>query len=208
MRKKILAGVGIVAVVALALAVAVSSIGNLKRQDSLVFMREDAAPANTQRADYQVRIGKGVGGATVVAELWQNGACTQGSPVALGNQTERLHMTFLADGFGTDEGARGLNVQMDTDAASGSVLSHFELPTRIVGYSFAAYEDKEVIEVNAGEEKILAAMVFDTGEGVTSMDCASLLEEPERITSAPCLLIVRAAFTSEEIPPQASEPAQ
>jgi len=113
-----------------------------------------------------------------------------------------LYISFLADGFGTNEGVRGLNVQIDTNEKAGSGLTCFELPAQVVGYSFTAYDDKEVIKIYAGEEKILAAMAFDVGDGIRSMDCASLSKEPKRITSAPCLLIVRVAFTAEQIPSQ------
>lgn len=184
--------------------IAFSYTAHSTQQDTLKFLKEDLAPANTQYADYEVNIGKNVGGATITAELWQDGVCVKSSPVVLNNQTDRLHISLLTDGFGTNEGIRGLNAQIDTNEKAGSELTYFELPPQVKGYSFSAYEHKEVIKANAGEEKILAAMAFDLGTGVRSMNCTTLSEEPERITSAPCLLIVRAVFTAEQIPPQKS----
>lgn len=85
-----------------------------------------------------------------------------------------------------------MNVQISTNEQAGSIMTYFELPPQVIGYSFSAYEDNEIIQVNAREEQILAAMAFDVGSGVRSVDCTSLLAEPERLTSASCLLIVHA----------------
>lgn len=101
------------------------------------------------------------------------------------------------DGFGTNEGIHGLNVQIDTNERVSSMLTYFEFPSQVRGYSFTAYDNKEVIKVNAGEEHILVAMAFDLGDGVRSMDCTLLLKKPERLTFASCLFIVGAMFTAE-----------
>ncbi|MDE5803608.1 MAG: hypothetical protein K2I22_11880 [Lachnospiraceae bacterium] len=166
-----------------------------KREDTLKFVKENVTPANMQCVDYEVNLGTNVGGATIIAELWQNGACTESLPVVLNSQNSQLQISFLVDGFGTNEGVQGLNIQIGMDDQADSALAFFELPSQVIGYSFAAYEDKEIIKVHAGEEHILAAMEFDVGDGVESIDCVSLLDEPERLTSDSCLLIVRATFT-------------
>lgn len=209
MKKKKFTGIVLIAVFTIiCLGAAASYIANTKKQDTLKFIKENVSPTNIQHADYEVNIGKNVIGATIIAELWQDGVCTQSTPVVLSNQTNQLHITLLIDGYGTNEGVRSLNIQIDTNEQAGSVLTYFELSSQVRGYSFTAYEDKEVIKVNAGEEQILAAMAFDVGAGIRSMDCTSLLNESERLTSASCLLIVRATFTAEQIPSQKTELAQ
>lgn len=196
MKKKKLFGVILIVIgIVICLGVGVNFVKKQKQEDTLKFLKENVSPINTECADYEVNIGKNVGGATIIAELWQDGVCTQSSPVILNTQTSYLNISLLMDGFGTNEGIQGLNVQIDTNERVSSMLTYFELPSQVRGYSFTAYDNKEVIKVNAGEEHILAAMAFDLGSGVRSMDCTSLLEEPERVTSASCLLIVRAMFT-------------
>jgi len=196
MKRKKLGGTIIIAVFAVLFVAVVRNTASLKRQDTLKFIKEDTTPAHTQRASYEVNIGKTVGGATVVSELWQNGVCTKSTPFEFSSQANQLHITLLIDGFGRNEGVRGLNVQIDTDEKADAGLSYFELPSQVTGYTFTAYDDQETMTVHAGEEKVLAAMAFDMGAGIRSMDCTSLLNEPQRFMSAPCLLIVRTAFTA------------
>lgn len=156
---------------------------------------------------YQVDIGNKVGGATVVAELWRQGECIKSTPLVLNNETEKIYISLLVDGFGTEDDKKGLNVQIETNETSGSILTYFELPTDITGYSFTAYEDKEVIVVTADEEILLGAMAFDMGAGVRTVDCISLIDEPEKIEEYSCILIIRATFTGEEIEPQSETAA-
>lgn len=193
-KKKLFVLLLIVIGIVICLGVGVNFVKKQKQEDTLKFLKENVSPTNTQCADYEVNIGKNTDSATIIAELWQDGVCTQSSPVILNTKTSYLHISLLMDGFGTNEGIHGLNVQIDTNERVSSMLTYFDLPSQVRGYSFTAYDNKEVIKVNAGEEHILVAMAFDLGDGVRSMDCTSLLEEPERVTSASCLLIVRATF--------------
>lgn len=180
--------------------------GSLRQQDSLTCRKTDVSPAAMEAIDYDVHLGKDVHGASIVAELWYNGICVKSHPLLLDSQASQLHISILADGFGTSEGTRGLNVQIHTDQSTDALLTYFDLPVQVTGYSFTAYDSGEVLPVTAGAEQILAAMAFDVGAGVSGISCASLLDDPERLTSASCLLAVRAAFTAEQ--PQETGPAQ
>lgn len=173
--------------------------GCTNQADSLKYIHENAGGSHIKLASYEVNIGNKVGGGTLVAELWQNGECTEGSPVTLNNQTKEIGISLLIDGSGTDESAKGLNAQIDVDEALGSELTYFELPQGIIGYSFTAYEDNEVIEISEDEEVILAALAFDTGAGVSGVDCKKLASEPDVLSSYSCIIVVRAEFTSEQI---------
>lgn len=129
-----------------------------KNTDSLKFIYEKSPSPNTEVASYEVNMGNNVRGGTVVAELWENGECIISSPVSLNNQTKEVNLSLLINGYGTFESEKNLNVQIDTDGVSGSELTAFELPKDVNGYSFTAYEDKQVIEIEPDEEVILAAM--------------------------------------------------
>lgn len=184
------------------LALVICLAGCKSKQDTLKFIYENVGLPNKECASYEVNIGNKVGGATVVAELWRNGECTKSTPLILNNETDKIYVSLLVDEFGEEDGAKGLNVQIETDEASGSILTYFELPTETIGYSFTAYDDKEIIKVTAGEELLIGAMAFDTGDGVRTVDCRSLTDEPEKIKGYSCVLIIRAAFTEERIAPQ------
>lgn len=177
--------------------------GCTDEQDTLKFIYENTGLPHKECASYEVNIGSKVGGATVIAELWQNGECAQSTPLTLNNQTKKIHISFLIDGLAAEDNVKGLNVQIETGETSGSILTYFELPAEVRGYSFTAYDDKEVIKVNVDEEMLLGVVAFDTGNGVRTADCKkSLIDEPEKIKDYSCVLIIRAAFTAEQIYPQ------
>lgn len=92
-------------------------------------------------------------------------------------------------------------------ATAGSVLTYFEIPQNVSGYLFEASEDKETFEVCAEDEVLLCAIAFDTGNGIRTVDCNSLIEYSERIKEYSCILVIRATFTAEQINPVEDEPA-
>lgn len=184
-------------------AIFASLAGCAGQKDTITFHSEWSSLANNKRASYEVNIGNKVGGASVTAELWQDGECTKGTPLTLNSGTKNIDISLLIDELWTENAEKALNVQIGTDEQSGSVLAAFPLPEGIIGYSFAAYNDREKIEVNAGEDVILCALAFDTGSGVRTLDCKSLIDEPGRLEEYSCIAVIRAAFTAEQIAPQA-----
>lgn len=170
--------------------------GCSRNQDSITFVKDNVTPGNLQCADFKVNIGKKVRGAKIIAELWQNGVCTESTPVIINDETKEIHIMISVDGFGTTKGVQGINTQIDTNKL-GSALAYFELPTQVLGYSFTAYNENEVIEINPDTEVILAAMGFDTGAGVRTLDCRNLEDNPDYLSSYSCLLIIRSSFTAE-----------
>lgn len=184
-------------------AIFASLTGCTGQKDTITFHSEWSSLANNKRASYGVNIGNKVGGATVTAELWQNGECTESTPLTLNIGTKTIDISLLIDELWTENTEKSLNVQICTDEQSGSVLAAFPLPEDIIGYSFAAYNDREKIEVNPGENVILCALAFDTGSGVRSADCKSLIDEPGKLKEYSCIAVIRAAFTAEQIAPQA-----
>lgn len=81
---------------------------------------------------------------------------------------------------------------------SGSLITYFAFPENnpIKGWLFKAYDGKETVKVLPGEEKILAAIAFDEGNGVRVFDCEILISESERLESAEHMLVIRACFGS------------
>lgn len=189
------------------LALLIAFAGCAGRRDSFTFIYQKAGLPNLECMTYEVNIGNKLGGATIAAELWKNGECAESAPLTLNKETKEINISLFMDNGGTAGNTKGLNVQIGSDAVSGSVLTYFELPQNVLGYSFTAYKDKEIINVNAGEEILLGAMPFDTGAGVRTVDCKRLLDEPEKVKDYSCLLLLRASFTAEQIDPQAEAPA-
>lgn len=162
------------------------------KKDSLTFLHERASAPGQTLVSYDVRIGNEVGEAIVVAELWENGTCTQSAPLPLCAGTEKLSVSFLPDGGAPQAGYTDVSVQMR--AGENAVPAHFALPDGVSGTLFSAYRDGETLPVSAGEAKVLCAMAFDTGSGVPDIDCAALSVSPDAPPEHPCLLIVRAEF--------------
>ena len=186
---------------ALTLVMALTGCGGQK--DTLRFVYEKTGVPDQECVSYEVDIGREAGGAAVTAELWEDDECTASTPLTLGRETEELHISLLAEGRGTEKD--GLYVQMETGEVSGSILTCFGLPSGWTGYSFSAYKDGDILPVHAGEEIVLAAMAFDTGDGVRSVSCPALTDGTETLEDEACVLVIRAAFTAERIGPQASD---
>lgn len=184
-------------------AIFASLAGCAGQKDTITFHSEWSSLANNKRASYDVNIGNKVGSATATAELWQNGECTENTPLTLNVGAKSIDISLLIDELWTENAEKALNVQISTDEQSGSVLTAFPLPEGVIGYSFAAYNDREKIEVNPGEEVILCALAFDTGSGVRSVDCKSLIDEPGKLKEYSCIAVIRMVFTAAQIAPQA-----
>ena len=90
----------------------------------------------------------------------------------------------------------GMDIRLESNVPGGMQVTYAELPQELsaIGWAFNAYEEGEQVIAVPGEEKILAAMAFDTGEGVRAFDPETLLKEPERLEQAEYMLVIRAAF--------------
>ena len=51
-----------------------------------------------------------------------------------------------------------------------------------------------MVKITPKEDVILAAKVFDNGNGVRTFDCETLAKEPERVENAAYMIVVRAVF--------------
>ena len=55
-----------------------------------------------------------------------------------------------------------------------------------------------------GGGRVLAALGFDVGGGIRSMDCDTLTSDPSRLERADCLLVIRLSLQAEALPPSDS----
>lgn len=152
----------------------------------------------TCAADFELSIGHAVGGGTLYAELWQNGVCQRSAPAVVPASTEALHLLITMDGI--DHAPRGVNVQLNANPDGGSELVRFE-PAEFIGWSFTSYKTEQRLTLSPGEDRVLAAVGFDTGSGVRVMDCDVLTSDPQRLASADCLLVIRLSLQAAPISP-------
>lgn len=173
----------------------------LSKADSLR-LREASTHGNTFIADFDLSLGHNAGGGMLYAELWQKGACQQSAPAVVPVTTESLHLFVTVDR--ADKSPRGANVQLSADPDGGTELTRFELPESLIGWSFASYQNGQKLAVSPGGGRVLAALGFDVGGGIRSMDCDTLTSDPSRLESADCLLVVRLSLQAEALPPSDS----
>ncbi len=155
-------------------------------------------------AEFAADFGKQVGSGTIYAEQWSDGECVRSAPVTF---TRYIAQLSIQTQFDRENGS--VNIQMDTDQYGGSLLTGFQLPEgeEAVGWSFTSYEKGEKIAVTSGEERILAALAFDMGQGVRVFDCEILTREPERLEQAEYMIVIRICFDNTPTEPQQQEEA-
>lgn len=166
--------------------------------DTLKFVKQET-PASNHQAKYEVELGNRVMSGAVYAEQWSNGTCVQSAPVTLTQDVEEIQIRLKER---REEGKIvGTDIWIDTDESGGSLNTYFAFPEEnsITGWAFNAYEEDEVVKVAPEEEKILAVMSFDLGEGVRVFDPETWVKEPERLEQASYMIVVRADFSAEEI---------
>lgn len=175
------------------------------RRDTLKFTGQNQR-GRTCSVDFETNFGNQVKNGTIFAEQWYNGECVRSSSVALTQYVEELHilMNIRHDG----ERQSGVDIQIDTDEYGGSLLTYFAFPDdrSFIGWSFESYGLGDKLEVTSGEERILAAMAFDDGHGVRSIDLDELVSNPERLKETGYMVVIRAFFYEGELGSQNNEP--
>ena len=164
---------------------------------TLTFHAEPAS-ANAIRADFRLDFGEALDYGEVWAECWQDGACTKSEPLVLNREDEQLHLSFQVQGSEA-QNAPAVQVSMQS-GASDAVLTRFALPDTMLGFGFKSYEDGQEIYPYDGDTYVLAALAPDLGDGVRQVDCIDLSMEPALYEQAACMVLVKAAFGSDEFP--------
>ena len=181
-------------IAALVFTLILSSCG---KRDTLTLTNTDHASPDAWIASYKVDIGHSVKSGKLRAELWRDGEAEITDAFAFDDETKTIDIVLRISGFRKSGEDEKLNVQITADDGSDQQMTMvvYDLPD-YVGYSVSAYEKGEKVDVSGGGEKILAAMAFDTGNGVRSFAPESLVSEPELLGDYSCIAIVRAEFDS------------
>lgn len=195
--------------------VAVCFLTNPKGHHDTLRFRNDAG-AEMYGGWFDVNLDREVKSGTLYAEQWQNGECTRSASIGINQDTRELALLCSIVKDETDGGWMGLDIQIGpSEIDGGDLLTRFILPElpdgtpgRGQGFSFTSFEEGKYVQVAPGENRILAAMAFDLGEGVRSYSCEALEQEPKRLEEAEYLVVIRGVFSDEEIPTQRDEAVQ
>ena len=180
--------------IALCIIAIIVSIFNPTVSKDTLRMIEQESPVMGNIVKYEVDFGKQVEEANVYAEVWEKGECEVIACLPVDQRAKVLCIQMKdrkADGK-----TAGMDIRLESDVPGGMQVTYAELPQELsaIGWAFNAYEEGEQVIAVPGEEKILAAMAFDTGEGVRVFDPETLLKEPERLEQAAYMLVIRAFF--------------
>lgn len=178
-----------------------------KMPDDYLTYVQNFMPAGMEGADFTVKFGKNVHGATVQAELWQNGVCTSGEDILLSEDTAQLHILVSEGELNNARGIPSIQVQLDVDNSTDSAITRFLLPESTVNWVYNGYIDHTVIAAEAGQEVILGAISLDSGSGVRSYRPSALTSDPSLYKNASCAIVIKADFTAEALQVRAPKPA-
>lgn len=144
---------------------------------------------------YSLRFGPETTGAYLYIEQWENGACTSTDPIFLPSDCEQVRIAM--DVFQQkDLIPAGTNIQIGVGKAAASSVTYLPFPEgrHYVTWGCCGYQPNERISIQPGMEKILTAMVFDSGKGIRVFDPESLVQEPERLNDVGYAILIRAVF--------------
>lgn len=166
--------------------------------DHFVLTNTDG-PANTNKLSYDIQLGNGAMSGEIYVEQWVDGACVKSSPVVMTQYVDSIDI-IMRD-HREDGTSVGTDIQIETNQYGGSLLTYFEHPENfnVIGWGFTGYELNKKSKLTPNEEVILAAKVFDNGNGVRTFDCATLVNEPERVENAAYMILVRAVFSEDPL---------
>ena len=160
----------VVAIIA-AIVTAVCFLTNPKTIGDSITLVEQSTPGNGNTFTYDTTFGQSVMSGTVYAEQWSNGTCTKSTPAVLTSEVDEINI--LLDVRRENGHSVGVDIQVDTNEHGGSFITYFAFPENysILGWSCNGYELNKPILIQSEAEKILAAMVFDVGNGVRVLCC-------------------------------------
>lgn len=166
--------------------------------DHFVLVNHDS-PANTNKLSYDIQLGKQAMSGEIYVEQWMDGTCVKSAPVVMTQYVESIEITMRDR---RENGTSvGTDIQIETNQYGGSLLTYFAHPKNltITGWGFGGYESNEKMKLTSNKEVILAAKVFDCGNGVRTFDSETLIAEPERIETAEYMIVVRAVFSEDPL---------
>lgn len=188
----------VVAVIA-SVILAVCFLTNPRVFGDSITLIEQSTPARGNAFTYDVSFGQNVMSGTVHAEQWSNGTCVKSSPVVLTNEVDEINI--LMNVRRENNSPVGVDIQVDTNEYGGSLITYFAFPENnsIIGWGCKGYALNEPVQIQPETEKILAAMVFDVGNGVRAFGTEDLIIGPERLENADYAIVIRASFDSTNL---------
>lgn len=208
----------VVAAAFVCVIVAVCFLTNPKgHHDTLRFRADHRGGALDDKGGwFDVQLDRKVKSGVFYAEQWQDGKCTKSDSIFIGQDARELSLTCTVVKDKEDGAWLGVDIQLGPETDGSCLLTRFMLPERRpigvpgrgLGFSFSSYEEGEYIQVAPGENRILATMAFELGNGVESYSCEGLEQDPERLKNAEYLVVIRGKFSDEEIPVQREEVAR
>lgn len=184
--------------VLLCLILAVSFLSNPLRTEDYLRLREEGMTAS-QRYTYSfaMRTGRTVKRPVLTAELWQKGTLMQIERRALSNDSDSLSVNLMW-AVRSDGTISECRVQAATiDNAYGSDLDvTFALPEGATLGTMYPWHGAKDIPLTAEKEILLAAAVFDCGNGyfLFDFDNEDYAANAEALQKMDCALVVRADF--------------
>ncbi len=195
----------IVAALVLCVVMAVCFLTNPLPQTDHVTLREVDGMGIDWSANYQADLGREVKSGNLWAELWEEGECVRTAAVPFTEKADAIDLSFTVRRG--EERNEGVDVEFGTNQYGGSLLTYFAFPREreVTGWSFSAHKEGERLSVTPGEDWVLAAMAFDTGKGIRSVDCRKLASDPGYLSEYDCILLIRAVFSDAGMAYQMTE---
>lgn len=184
----------LLAVIACIAAAACFLTDPIIRGDHFV-LSDTESSADTEKLTYTVQLGDETKNGEIYAEQWIDGTCVRSAPVRLRQDVDTIEIT-MRERREEDWTPVGTDIRIETDQHGGSLLTYFAHPKNfdVKGWSVHGYELTEKRKITPKVDVILAAKVFDNGNGIRTFDCETLAKEPERVENAAYMIVVRAVF--------------
>ena len=162
-------------------------------------LTEWSSPDRSNYLHYDIQLGNEAKSGEIYVEQWIDGTCVKSTPVIMTQYVDSIEITMTERR--ESESTVGTDIQIETNQYGGSLLTYFEYPENynIRGWGFSAYELDEKRKLDKNEDVILAAKVFDIGNGIRAFDCETLANEPERLENASYMIVVRAVFSEDSL---------
>lgn len=182
--KKPAFGVVVAAVIACAGVMVCFATNPASAENSICLQSTHSTP---QTAFFSLDLAEGVQG-TILAECWENGRCVSTEPVSLNHAAQQIQLSL-------DPQNNGVNVQLGVENGD-TVLALFSYPegAKPVGWSFSSLKEGEKTSLSLGKERVIAAMAFDFGTGVSAYPCDALSADPKQVEDAAYMIVIRAFF--------------
>lgn len=155
--------------------------------------------ADTNKLFYDIQLGNQVMSGEIYVEQWIDGTCVNSAPVVMTQYVDSIEITM--GNRRVDGASVGTDIRIETNQYGGSLLTYFAHPEdlNVKGWSFNGYEPDKKIKLTADKEVILAAMAFDCGNGVRTVDIKTLTAKPEILEKAENMIVVRAVFSADPL---------